>query len=54
MDNAALWVVLIGLAGAGMIVGGVYILAGLGWCLIASGVSAVLVAAFIKRGLSDG
>lgn len=54
MGDAALWVVILGLLGAGMIVGGVYLLAGLGWCLIAGGVSAVFVAAFIKRGLSDG
>jgi hypothetical protein len=42
------------LIGAGMIVTGVYVLAGPGWCLIASGLIAVCAAAFLRRGLTNG
>lgn len=53
VTNAELWIAVVAVLGAAMIVAGVYILAGLGWCLIASGVGAVLAATYIKRGL-DG
>lgn len=52
--DPALMVFIIALLGAGMIAGGVFILAGPGWCLIASGLIAVCAAAFIRRGLTNG
>jgi len=52
--DPALQIAALALAGAGMIAGGVFILAGPGWCLIASGFLAVCAAAYLRRGLTDG
>lgn len=47
-------VIALAVLGAGMIAGGVYLIAGPGWCLIASGVFAVCAAAILRRGLTNG
>lgn len=52
--DPALLVFALALFGAGMIAAGVFILAGPGWCLIASGLIAVCAAAFLRRGLFNG
>lgn len=43
-----------GLAALGLICAGVFVLAGTGWALIASGVSMMCVAVFLRQGLSNG
>lgn len=40
-------------AGLAMCCAGVFVLAGLGWALVAGGVSCFAVAGFIRKGLSD-
>lgn len=52
--DLALLIFCLALFGAGMISAGVFILAGPGWCLIASGLIAVCAAAFLRRGLTNG
>lgn len=52
--DAALILFAAAVLGAVMIAGGVFVLAGLGWCLIASGAMTICAAAFIRRGLTDG
>lgn len=47
-------VIVLAVLGAVMIAGGVYVIAGPGWCLIASGVFAVCAAAILRRGLIHG
>ena len=42
------------LAGAGLIVGGVFVLVGLGWCLIAGGMFALGMAELLRRGMTGG
>jgi len=42
------------LAGSGLIVGGVYVLLGTGWALLASGVALLMFAGFLRRGLTGG
>lgn len=49
----ALLLFCLGLTGAGMIVAGVYLLAGGAWALMAGGVGLVCVAAFLRRGLTN-
>lgn len=52
--NTALWVLLLLLlSGAGMTVGGVYMLAGPGWALLAGGAFALVLAGLLKRGMTD-
>lgn len=43
----------LGQAGAGMIVAGVYLLAGGAWALVAGGIGLVCTAAFLRRGLTN-
>lgn len=43
----------LGLIGAGMIVTGVYLLAGGAWALIAGGIGLICMAAFLRRGLTN-
>lgn len=40
-------------AGLGLSCAGVYVLAGLGWALVAGGASCFAVAGFIRKGLTD-
>lgn len=51
--SAILWFVLLGLAGIGLVVGGVYLLAGLPWALIAGGVFLLLVTALVGKGMNN-
>ncbi len=50
--SALLWFVLLGAAGIGLIVAGVYVLAGFGWALITAGVFLLLVTALVGRGMN--
>ena len=52
--SAVVWMLATALLGIGLIVCGVYVLAGFGWALIAGGASALGVAMFIRKGLTDG
>lgn len=52
--SALLWFLLLALAGACLVVAGVYLLAGLGWGLVAGGVLCLVAASFIRRGMTDG
>lgn len=54
MNNPLTYIVLIGLCGMAGIVTGVHMLAGSGWACITGGTMAVLTAALISRGLSNG
>lgn len=47
-------VLILALIGTGQIVSGVYILAGLGWALIALGLSTILAAVIVSRGIANG
>ena len=51
MNNGLLIFLLVSLAGLASCCAGVYLLAGLGWSLMASGVSCFAVAGFIRKGL---
>ncbi|MFS2047553.1 hypothetical protein ACEN9J_03095 [Variovorax sp. Varisp41] len=50
--SALLWFVLLGAAGIGLVVAGVYVLAGFGWALITAGVFLLLVTALVGRGMN--
>jgi len=50
--SALAWFLLLGLAGAGLIVAGVAILFGNGWALIVGGVVLLLGAAFVRKGMN--
>jgi hypothetical protein len=51
--SALLWFALLGLAGIGLMVGGVYLLAGTAWALIAAGVFLLLVTALVGKGMNN-
>jgi hypothetical protein len=51
--SALLWFVLLGLSGIGLVVGGIYVLAGLPWALIAAGVFLLLVTALVGKGMNN-
>lgn len=42
------------LCGFALAVAGVFVLAGLGWSLLAGSVSLLLIAGFVRKGLTDG
>lgn len=50
--SAMLWLCVLAVGGAGLVVFGVYLLAGDGWAFIAGGVFALLAAGQVSRGLS--
>lgn len=52
--SAMAWFGLLTIGGFGLIVAGVYTLAGFGWALLASGVALLLFAAFVMKGLANG
>lgn len=54
VTSALLWIVIISLAGAGCIIFGIHMLAGDAWACIAGGISLLLLAALIRRGLIGG
>lgn len=49
--SALVWFLLMTAVGAGLLASGVYLLAGLGWSLIAGGVLCIFAAMFIHRGM---
>lgn len=52
MNNGLLIFLLVSLAGLASCCVGVYLLAGLGWSLMAAGASCFAVAGFIRKGLT--
>lgn len=52
--DAALTVFALTLLGAVLVVAGVYILLGTGWCMIAAGAFSISAAAYLRRGLTNG
>jgi hypothetical protein len=52
--SALAWYLLTAFVGAGMIAWGVYVLAGIGWALIVGGAFVLLVASFIRQGMTSG
>jgi len=52
MDLPTAVFLLLALAGLALLVAGVYVLLGLGFALLAGGAAALLVAAFVRRGLA--
>lgn len=52
--SAAVWCVLLGLGGAGLLISGAYILAGSGWAFVVAGLLSMLMAALILMGMSRG
>lgn len=53
MDNGLILFIVVALAALCSLVGGVFLLAGLGWALIAAGVSFLAAAGFIRKGLTS-
>jgi hypothetical protein len=54
LASAVLWFQLLHACGAGFLVAGVYVLAGLGWSLIAAGILCIGVASFLRKGMTGG
>lgn len=52
MKNGLIIFLVASLAGLGLSCAGVYVLAGLGWALLAGGASCFAVAGFIRKGLT--
>lgn len=52
MSLPLMFFILTALAGFGLLVGGVYILFGIGWALIAAAASMFLISGFIQKGLA--
>ena len=51
MKAAITIALLLALIGFGLLVAGVYVLAGLGWCLIAGSCCAFVMSGFIRQGI---
>ncbi len=54
MDSGLLLFLLTAAAGMAAAVAGVFVLAGLGWSLLAGGGALLLAAGFIRKGLTSG
>ncbi len=54
MNAATIFYLVTALLGFGLMVAGVFILAGTGWALITAAVSLFCIAAFVRRGLVGG
>jgi len=54
MNAATIFYLVTALLGFGLLVAGVFILAGTGWALITAAMSMFCIAAFIRRGLVGG
>ena len=52
--DALVWFLLLMTAGAAMLVAGTYVLVGVGWALIVSGVLCICAASFIRKGMTGG
>ncbi|WP_447590145.1 hypothetical protein [Aquipseudomonas campi] len=52
--NAFYAFLLVSLAGFALLCAGVWLLAGLGWSLVAGGASLFCIAGFIRRGMTNG
>lgn len=53
MNTGLLVFLLAAMAGLCLLVGGVFVLAGLGWALVASGAACLAAAGFIRKGLTS-
>lgn len=54
MRTAIAALIICGMAGLGLLVAGVYVLAGPGWSLLAGGASMLVCTAFIRAGIRVG
>ncbi|MBF8781000.1 hypothetical protein IV505_14885 [Pseudomonas fulva] len=54
MNAATIFYLVTALLGFGLMVAGVFILAGTGWALITAAISLFCIAAFVRRGLVGG
>jgi len=54
LASAGLWMAVSGIGGGGLVVAGVYLIAGAGWALIAAGIFLLLFATLIFRGMTGG
>lgn len=52
LASAIVWLVLLALAGLGMLIYGVHCIAGEGWAFVASGVALLALATFIRQGVA--
>lgn len=52
--DALVWFVLLMTAGAALLVAGTYVLAGMGWALLAGGALCICAASFIRKGMTGG
>ena len=52
--SAMAWFVALSVGGFALIVAAVYVLAGLGWSMLACGIVLLLFAGFVMRGLANG
>lgn len=53
MNTGLLVFLLAAMAGLCLLVGGVFVLAGLGWSLVAGGAACLATAGFIRKGLTS-
>lgn len=53
MNTGLIVFLLMAVAGLCLLVGGVFILAGLGWALVGGGCALLLAAGFIRKGLTS-
>ncbi|HUH38766.1 MAG TPA: hypothetical protein VL027_12560 [Spongiibacteraceae bacterium] len=54
LASAGLWMAASGLGGVGLVVTGVFLLAGIAWACIIAGIFLILFAGLIFRGLTSG
>lgn len=52
--SAAVWLVLFGVGGVALLIGGAYILAGIGWALVVAGALCLVMAGLVLVGMSRG
>lgn len=52
--SAVLWFLVLTGCGALLLVAGIFVLAGLGWSLIAGGALCVMAASFVRKGIAGG
>lgn len=52
--SAMAWFIALSVGGFALIVAAVYVLAGLGWSMLACGIVLLLFAGFVMRGLANG
>ena len=52
MDNGLILFLVVAIVALGLLVAGVFVLAGLGWALVAAGAGCLAAAGFIRKGLT--